>query len=130
MLHISFQTLKKYKRQVLKYKRQVKCTLKSTNAKFKKYKRQVLKYTIKHCTLFVKSIILKCTLFEIIMDLDIKKHYPKDWIVLQNRVVNVIEACHLMKSVYLSCTLWQEPQKYQAMTLFLYHRVIFKGMWH
>ena len=29
----------------------------------------------------------QCTLFEIIMDLDIKKHYPKDWIVLQNRVV-------------------------------------------
>jgi hypothetical protein len=25
------------------------------------------------------------------MDLDIKKHYPKDWIVLQNRVVNARE---------------------------------------
>jgi len=40
----SFQTLKNYKRQVLNYKRQVKCSLKTTNAKFKNYKRQVLNY--------------------------------------------------------------------------------------
>jgi hypothetical protein len=39
-----FQTLKNYKRQVLNYKRQVKCSLKTTNAKFKNYKRQVLNY--------------------------------------------------------------------------------------
>jgi hypothetical protein len=34
--------------------------------------------------------------------LDVKKHYPKDWVVLQNRVVECLEVCHLMKSVYLS----------------------------
>jgi len=42
----SFQTLKNYKRQVLNYKRQVKCSLKTTNAKFKNYKRQVLNYLL------------------------------------------------------------------------------------
>jgi hypothetical protein len=61
------------------------------------------------------------------MDLDVKKHYPKDWIVLQNRVVECFRGMSLMKSVYLSWQpLWQEPQKYQAMILFLYLRVTFQ----
>ena len=35
--------------------------------------------------------------------------------------LNALEVCPLMKSVYLSWQLlWQEPQKYQAMILFLY----------
>lgn len=40
-------------------------------------------------------MFLKIVLFEIIMDLDIKKHYPKDWMVLQNRVVECFRGMSL-----------------------------------
>ena len=57
------------------------------------------------------------------MDLDIKKHYPKDWIVLQNRVVECYRSMSLdEKRLFIMATPLAEPPKYQAMTLFLYHQ--------
>ena len=60
---------------------------------FKKYKRHVKKvqfpcFIVQEniCTLFEKKSILSLiVLFEKNMELDVKKHYPKDWVVLQNQ---------------------------------------------
>ena len=61
------------------------------------------------------------------MDLDVKKHYPKDWIVLQNRVVECFRGMSLdEKRLFIMATPLARTTKYQAMILFLYLRVTFQ----
>ena len=61
------------------------------------------------------------------MDLDIKKHYPKDWIVLQNRVVECYRSMSLdEKRLFIMATPLARTTKISSNDPVLYHRVNFQ----
>ena len=60
------------------------------------------------------------------MNLDIKKHYPKDWIVLQNRVVECYRSMSLdEKRLFIMATPLARTTKISSNDPILYHRVSF-----
>ena len=56
--------------------------------------------------------------------MDIRKHYPKDWVVLQNRVAECFRGMSLdEKRLFIMATPWLEQLKFLVMTVFSFHQV-------
>ena len=54
------------------------------------------------------------------MAVDLRKHYPKDWMVLQNRVTECYRGMSLdEKRLFIMASHLLEQRKYQAMIPFL-----------